>query len=483
MKMKYQINQFIFGVIIIISGICASSCNKVLEVDSPPYEISITDSYKDDGTATSAVMGIYAQITGTPNKSPQWGGLTLYSSEWTAELFKTNTNGVDDFLTGQLNDRTVLVSSMWTQSYATMLAINTAIIQLNAATALTPAIKSELLGECYFMRAYIYFNLVNLWGSGTALTLSVTLTDNRIAASTPAVDTYNQIIKDLKIAQNLLPTTDIAADRGRPNKFAATALLAKTYLYLGQYSDAAAQAKAVIGSSNFSLPAPAAVFTKTSKEIIWALVPAITASTNTITPDGYNFVPAGSITPPTFQLSPDLYNAFENGDLRKSSWVLSKTVTRGAISTTYLIPGKYTVSTTTTPAAATQSYIVLRLAEQYLVLAEANYKLNNNAGAVTNLNIIRARAGLPALSSMLSAEQVRAAIEQENRIEFFVEQGHRFFDLKRWPGLSNPALTRADELLPALKPSWTTYNDLWPLPYADLTVDANLKQNPGYAIN
>jgi hypothetical protein len=84
----------------------------------------------------------------------------------------------------------------------------------------------------------------------------------------------------------------------------------------------------------------------------------------------------------------------------------------------------------------------------------------------------------------LTTDQCRAAIEQENRVEYFAEQGHRFFDLKRWPGISG-GKWRSDEVLPVSKAgvpnfTWASYKNYFPIPDPDLLSDKNLIQNPGY---
>jgi hypothetical protein len=116
---------------------------------------------------------------------------------------------------------------------------------------------------------------------------------------------------------------------------------------------------------------------------------------------------------------------------------------------------------------------VLRLAEQYLIRAEARANQNNIAGAVDDINVIRTRAGLPAVSQGVSKDQCLLAIEQERRIELFTEWGHRWFDLKR--------TNRADAVLSTLKsPNWQSADRLYPIPQSELETDVHLNQNPGY---
>jgi hypothetical protein len=121
---------------------------------------------------------------------------------------------------------------------------------------------------------------------------------------------------------------------------------------------------------------------------------------------------------------------------------------------------------------ATEYLMVLRLAEQFLIRAEARAHQKNLADAISDLNIIRHRAGLPDLSSSLVQADVLAAVEKEKRIEFFAEFGHRWFDLKR--------TGRVDAVLAPIKPLWTSTAAFYPLPFSELQKDPNLTQNPGY---
>ncbi len=106
-------------------------------------------------------------------------------------------------------------------------------------------------------------------------------------------------------------------------------------------------------------------------------------------------------------------------------------------------------------------YTPLRLAEQYLIRAEARANQGKLAEAIDDINIIRNRANLAGLSSGLDESAVATAIDQENRIEFLVEYGHRWLDLKR--------LGRAGEVLSPLKGAdWQLTDQLFPIPLSEI---------------
>jgi hypothetical protein len=117
---------------------------------------------------------------------------------------------------------------------------------------------------------------------------------------------------------------------------------------------------------------------------------------------------------------------------------------------------------------------VFRLAEQFLIRAEARAHLDKITGANSakaDLNMIRDRAGLPPTVAS-TKEEMLAAILQERRMELFVEWGHRWFDLKR--------TGKASEVLSVLKPRWDPTDVLYPIPYNELQLNPNMMQNAGY---
>jgi hypothetical protein len=358
---------------------------------------------------------------------------------------------------------------------------NAAIEGLSKSQSLTPAVKTQLLGEAKFLRAFFYFYAVNLYGD-LPLELS---TNPNITASlprSPKEKIYEQIVTDLKDAQSLLSSSFLNAtllngspERVRPTKWAATALLARTYLYMGQWSNAEAEAASVIANTGlFSLPPLNAVFLKNSKEGIWELQPV---SSNMNTNDGMTFV-LPSTGPNTSRnpvyLSSQQLAAFEPGDLRRKggNWVDS--VIAGG--KTYFYPAKYK-ATTTSNAVFTEYQVMLRLGEQYLIRAEARAKQNNFGGAKDDLNTIRTRAGLGNTTAN-DQPSLLTAILKERQVELFTELGQRWLDLKR--------LGKIDEVMTMVTPlkangaAWKSYQQLYPILFSDIQMNPKLVQNSGY---
>jgi hypothetical protein len=214
------------------------------------------------------------------------------------------------------------------------------------------------------------------------------------------------------------------------------------------------------------VPNPDSVFLVGSTEAIWQLQTYNTYPFATI--EGSRTIPYINTINPDFYLTPQLLSSFEDGDRRKTSWLDSSTYE----SKVYYYPFKYKVRVGT-ENNITEYYMVLRLAEQYLIRAESLARQNTNLkDAISDINIIRGRAGLDSLPDTMSQDGVISAVAQERRIELFSEWGHRWFDLKR--------TNRADIVLQSIKPAWKNTAQLYPIPYSEIRLSPKLSQNQGY---
>ncbi len=145
--------------------------------------------------------------------------------------------------------------------------------------------------------------------------------------------------------------------------------------------------------------------------------------------EGFEIIPQYEGASPNYYLTDQLLAAFEEGDHRRTVWVDSVMTDR-----LFYFPFKYTVNLGELGIDVLQHYMVLRLAEQYLIRAEARAQQNNTEAAISDINTIRTRAGLPGLENTLTQDEVLAAVAHERQIELFSEWGHRWFDLKEPAG-------------------------------------------------
>jgi starch-binding outer membrane protein, SusD/RagB family len=472
----------------LIAGLGMLSCKKMVTVPQPITNITTAQVFTTNAQATAAMAGVYTYMINTSaltfgnGYASILGGLSadelLYNGTTDAHMVGLGTN--------QLLQNNSYTTSVWTTAYKVIYNANAVIEGIEAAVsdALTDSVRKVLTGEAKFVRALSYFYLTNLFGD-VPLALTVDFNKTRYMTRTPVNDVYRQIIQDLKEAQSLLaanypvPATG-PVERVIPNKWTATAMLARVYLYRKDYANAAAEATAVISNvSMYSLENnPNNVFLPTSKEAIWQLKQGTNHTLyKNATQEGYNFLPSPLRTGAArYWLTASLLNAFEPGDRRRKDWVDSTNF--GGAGYNYF-PYKYKSGAHNSVAnvSPTEYYTVLRLAEMYLIRAEAAAHGANGGvnAAITDLNVIRTRAVLPALPTSLTAEQAIAAVAHERQTELFAEWGHRWLDLKR-TGRAHDVLS----IIPNKQPWAGDYQLLYPIPPVEITVNPRLVQNIGY---
>lgn len=466
MQTNTAIRCLLLFILLLSAGLVA--CNKLLDVPPPPNEVSTDKAFNDSASAVAVIEGVYNRMVS--HGFFEWSGLSFYTARSADDAMTRIPGFIDHFAQDSLLYTSDEILNMWDQGFNSLLTINTCIRGFQSANALSPALQRQLLGESFFCRAFVNFYLVNIWGDAIPLITTPDMNDNQFAKSVPRQQVFDQIVADLLQAQALLTNLYPGTGRVRPNLMAVNALLARVYLYQGRYHDTIAQATTVIGSNLYSpLPSPESAFLESSKEAIWQLM--LTNTNQFLTSVGDAHIYLGGYA----SLTSQLVAAFEPGDLRRQSWVTD--IRNNVYGFTATTAHKYKQRNVST---FTEYYTVLRLAEQYLIRAEAYTRLGQTQAAITDLNVLRTRAGLPDLPASLTQQQCMLAVEHERQVELFTEWGHRWFDLKRWPGINNPAITRADEVLGAIKRDWQPTDQWYPVPRSELQLNAYLVQNRGY---
>ncbi len=451
----------IFCTMLFIVLVANSACKKFVEIDLPKDELTTDKVFADSADANAALVGIYARMhSGLTFGS---GLLTIFPGMSSDELLQTASNDNQQFYSNTLLPANSTVGGIWSAGYSYIYTLNACIEGVKSNQTLTEAQKSIFIGEARCLRAFIYFYLVNLYGAvPLALTTDYNISRVLPRASEDAV--YKQIVEDLVYSKSVLPLT--IDGNIRVNKDVATALLARVYLFRGNYTDAVTEANNLIEANRYSLAAnPNDVFDPQSTETIWGLLPV---SPNRATWEAFNLIPSSSSRVPAYIISNDLINAFDfyANDLRKTDWIRYNIV--NGVKYPYPYKYKMRVAGTTT----LENYVILRLTEQYLIRAEAETNLNNLSAAEKDINTIRQRAGLQDFYAGNNKALMLEEIERERQLEFAFEWGHRWFDLKR--------TQRVNEVLSAIKANWTPTASLYPIPQAQLERNPKLVQNQGY---
>lgn len=469
-----------------------ASCSKLVSISDPLDRITNGTVFSTDDFANGAVNGIYntmlADNSFGKGMTALYGALSadeinLYQTYYN-QYYPVNTNHL--ILIGSGANRTCITDNLWTSAYGAIYNANAVLEGLNSSTSagLHETARQQFTAEAKFLRAFCYFHLVNFFGD-VPLALTTEYSATATLPRSSVKDVYQQIIKDLEDARDNLAATYPGGgnNRTRVNKWAAATLLARVYLFTGDYSNALTEASNVINQSALYVLEPDLdkVFPIASREAIWQLNQKTTSQSTDATPEGLTFLPVFTPNHDTilvnYLLSPQLVNAFEAGDKRKQQWIDLKPVYQTSITAYYSRKYKTGAYNQVLGGTPVEYSVVLRLAELYLIRAEAQAHGvgGGSAAAIADLNIIRNRAGLPGLPGSLSGAALLDAVAHEWQTEFFCEWGHRWFNLKR-TGKAHSVLSQ----IPIKQPWAGDQQLLYPVPPGDISLNKNLIQNPGY---
>ena len=439
----------------------------MIEVEPPKNQVITSQVFADSSNANAAVTGLYIRMMGTAfTFGFANGGITTFTGLYADELYATRNNPVEnEFYANSISQENTVLAELWKNAYSIIYQANAVIEGLSASNTLTVTVKQKFTGEAKLVRAFVYFNLINLFGDVPYIA-ATDYTNNATLKRTTKEQIYNYIVADLQEAKDLLPASYMTNNKIRPNKYAALSLLARVYLYMGKWAEAEDISSQILNAGTYVLQTDLSkVFSIGNSEAIWQLPPVQPGGFETT--EGMMFVPFSSTALPNYPISDHLLNAFEGNDNRKTKWLAQNTVNGQS----YFYPFKYRLnySGSTSPQ---EYYMLFRLAEQYLIRAEAKAQQNKIVEAVTDLNKIRVRAGLTDTTAASQLELL-SIILHERQIELFCEWGHRWYDLKRFG--------KADEVLQQIKnPGWHSNDKLFPIPFREIQLNPSLTQNTGY---
>ncbi|SEA63847.1 RagB/SusD family nutrient uptake outer membrane protein [Pedobacter hartonius] len=459
--MKNIKKQLVLFILIIASG--NYSCKKFLKIDAPINAATPAELFSNDAIATSAITGIYSKMASFGAFAGGQSSISVLCGLSSDEL-KSHSSTLDGFYKNEiLPSEGKIGLYLWAETYNYIYITNATLAGLESSTGISEITKRQLEGEAKFVRAISYFYLVNLFGE-VPLNLSTDYRINEKNGNSSKELIYAQIVKDLTEAETLLQSEYVTIERIRPNKWAAKALLSRVYLYLEKWDLAAQKSAEVIDQTAMYslLDNLDNVFLKNSQEAIWQLMP--TQGSNTQEGIFFNLI----ATPSFVSIPPDILPKFDASDLRKTKWI--NKYSDGSVD--YYFPYKYKIRTTVNGQISEYS-MVIRLAELFLIRAEARAQQGQTSLALEDLNKIRKRAGLLTPLIGLDQAQCLSEVAKQRRLELFSEWGHRWFDLKR-------TKQAASVLAPLKGPTWQETDALYPIPLDEINRNHNVKQNPGY---
>lgn len=445
-----------------------SSCDSILDRE-PLNEVDESKVVTDKNSANAAVAGLYNELQNENYYGYNYVIIGDVSAD-TAESIGTwdfyremDTYNVSAAGNTE-NDR------FYTRAYATINVANNVLEKVTVLTNVSEEDKAPMLGAAYFVRALALFDLTRLYGGvpGVIGTMGMPIV-TEATSTVPEVQfpsraslevTYKAIEDDLLMALNLLP---VSSDRSIATKGGARALLSRLYLYLRQYDKVIDYSDDVISDSNYDLNSDFAdIFeTKLGRESIFEL--NFSSSDKSDIRNWYN--PNGGRGDLTTHSS--FYSEATANPLDVRGKLFGYSLNNGNFQTKYKKPG------------GIDNILILRLAEIYLNRAEALANTDNLPDAIADLNKIRIRAGIGAISPEPSnKEDLIKAISKERKLEFAFE-GHRYFDLMR----SGDILEVLQNIPRRNGPNvglTEIGRALFPIPNFEIDANPNLLQNEAY---
>ncbi len=460
-----------------------SSCSDFLTSELK-VEYTSSNYYTTPEAATMAVTGIYNSLYGSNT-------LWVFGDVASDDAVKggnagdqADINAINDFTASSDNG---FINTFWQSSYETIARANNVIAYVNPMN-IDVTLRNRLVGEAKFLRAYAYFNLVNIYGK-VPLKLQPQLTSETINVGLSEVSAvYAQIEKDLNEAIAVLPVS-YDTETGRVTQGAAYGLLAKAELYQQKYTECLTNIQALENLHKYNLLKNYANLFKAgaedSVEVIFGIryinSPAVILGNSLnvwfapATEGGYYFnAPTQNYVDAFVDKTTD-----GNDDPRLDAsigrdgkpWFNNTTFSSSWSEATGYLVKKYdeTMPVGSTKSQSTIPYNAIRYADILLMKAEA---LNEIGGtdAVTNAAIevdkVRGRAGL-APTTATTQVTMRTVIQNERRKELGFEF-HRFFDLMRWGQATAEAALGTD-----LK--WTAPRFYFPLPQSELDTNKALQ--------
>jgi hypothetical protein len=459
------------------SILLTTGCSKLIEVNTPTTSIDAKNVYSNNLTASAVLTGIYTGLSASGITGNDFSAIGFTTGLSGDELILYNGSRdirLKSYYQNNLKNITSRIE-FWTAIYKVIYITNLSIEGLNNSSSLAPSVKKQLLGEAKFLRAFSYFYLVNLYGD-VPLSTTTDFTTNNILGRSPKEKVWGQIVADLNESIELLSPRYLdgsllkeTPERIRPTRWAAIALLARSYLYTQDWKNAEVQASAIIENTTlYKIDSLNKTFLMNNMEAIWQLQP-VNIGSNTEDAKTYIIPSTGpSVFTPVY-LSPELLNSFEKNDRRRLSWIDSVSVSN----ISYYYAAKYKIGTIDQPLMEYNT--ILRLGEQFLIRAEARAQQNNFEGSCSDLNVIRNRAGLSGINLNVKS-LLLTTIYHERQVELFTEWGHRWLDLKRTQTVNDVMSHVASQK----GGTWSINWQLFPIPSYDIISNGNLTQNVGY---
>jgi len=436
-----------------------ASCQPLLE--PKPVDLLVDElALNEPADVEPARIGAYSALR-------SMAAPIVIAGDFTADHIQHNGTFSDyrELGTKQLTAANGAVSALWGSLYSTIYIANFIEERLPTISGVREATRKQVLAEVRFLRGFANFIGAYTYGDIPRVTTTNRL-DNSSIARTARADILAAVLKDYEAALADLPNE--APSSAYISKNTVRAALARFYLYQRNWAQAEQLATQVINSGAYTLePDFEAVVTKDfPKESILEVGYSLTDDPGTSNFGLNNLLVGRREVIPSNQLVQVLLSN-ESGERRRTISFNSSQLQGN--------DNGWSVRKYGTASDDNNNIVLFRLAEMYLIRAEARAqlgRLSGSNGAIGDINVLRNRAKAPALTSGNQADLL-SAIERERQYELAFE-GHRWYDLVR--------TGRAQAVMTAFSPNWNNRFERWPIPQGEIQRNPALKgaQNPGY---
>ena len=433
-KNKIMITKNNYLKFLICMVLLFSACQDDL-IESTPYgESTSSDFWRNGGDAVAAANAMYAPLL----THDMYGHSENVFDNSSDDLYRAGDHGYSEAMENfTLDPSNGGVANGWKAKYEIISRANAVLINVPDMENIDGTLKSRILGEAHFLRAFAYWRFTVLYGGVPLILEENTKEGNFNVPSSSQAEIWAQIESDLIAAVGFLPASNSGDDIGRANQGSANALLAKLYLYQEEF-DKTIEA----GSKVISGPYPLATnfsdnFTISSKNNPEVLFAAQGGNWDT----GLNVHFVYSTPRPWggwdfHNPTQNVVDEFEPADIRKENTLWSPgdmvdkntavvEFTSDLTATGYSL-NKYANFDGSGNLALEMNVPILRSSDVLLMVAEAKIRKSGAGAGDVEINMVRDRAGLGPVSNADMPELIH-----ERRVELLGEN-QRHQDLIRW---------------------------------------------------
>jgi len=459
-----KINKYSL-ILTILTGMFVFSCSDQLNIDPISNDI-IQPDFTDIGDIESALGGVYSGF----KAGSQYTGRAISLGDWPADdltIAQLNTGQgaiIHEWDYVESDDN---VEGAWVGAYAIVRRANFVIEGVQEFDGAETTLANQFLAEAQVLKSLSLIHLHKVFGEryqdGNELSVPYVNEANNITQELPRLSANSLLDSIINDVTESIPNLSDDFNPNRVTKSLAFGILARAAMFRNDWSSVVLNSTQAIDASGVSLSNTSdfgLMWGENDEDIEAIFKIALDPDDNTLS-DAYWTDGVG----PRFDPSNDLLTLYESDDVRLESYFVTDP-------TDGFIIGKYYGPAT---QRGFHEPFVMRMAEFYLMRAEANFELGNESDALSDLNFLRTNRSDSFVDGSESGDDLREAIRTERRKEFAYE-GFRFYDLKRWGLEVNRRDCTADECTLSANNFRFTY----PIPRAELFANENMVQNLGY---